>query len=159
MSDPTISIRQVALTSLKLASRTYLSQEMACIASTAQFNAHVEHEMQRMVLELRARVLAEQLPPQTIRHTVRVTVDDPRFATWWDAFKATYRERWWMRWRSWEIRHVKTPVAVERQVVVNVRDHWTYPRAAIQLPESQWGRPVMVATCDAVDFWTDWDRP
>lgn len=154
--SPITHMQQVALTQLKLAARHYLSREMATLASTVQLNAMVDDMTDHLVFELRARVLAEQLPPQTIRHHVRVTVDDPRFATWWDTFKATYQKRWWMRWRTWTINYIKTPVTVARSVEVNVRDHWTYPRAAIALPD-QFGRPVMVATWTASDFplWTD----
>lgn len=161
MIDPTspiVSLQQVALTQLKLATRQYLSREMATLASTVQLDAFVDDMIQNMVFELRARVLAEQLPPQKISHRIRVTTDDPRFATWWDAFKATYRERWWMRWRTWKVEHVMTPVTVARTVEVDVQNHWTYPRAAIQLPESL-GRPVMVATWSASDFISDWRNP
>lgn len=158
MTDPTtpLAMQQVALTRLKIAIRQHLSAEMATMASTAELNTWIAEDLARnLVFELRAHVLAEQLPPQTIRHRVRVTTTDPRHATWWDAYKDTHRRRWWMRWRHWKVSYVDTPVTVERAIEVNVRDHWTYPRAAIRLPE-EWGRPVMVATWSARDFrWRD----
>lgn len=148
------SMQQVTLGRLKLACTTHLSREMATLASTAELELMVDELTHNLVYRLRAQVLAEQLPPQTIKHIIRVTQDDPRHATWWDAFKATYQQRWWMRWRSWTVNHVQTNVTVNRTVEVNVRNNWTYPRAAIRLPD-EFGRPVMVATWTARDYWRE----
>lgn len=155
MKDYLASDRRVALTQLKVGARREITErflaDMPGVSNTAEFRTRMDDIAGRMILDLRARVLAEQLPPQTIHHTVRVETTDPRHATWWDAFKATYQQRWWMRWRRWQIRYVHAPVTVERTVEVSVRDHWTYPRAAIVLlPE--FGSPVMVST------WTSTDR-
>lgn len=96
------------------------------------------------------QVHADHLPPAEITHQVRLEVDDPRHASWWDMFKDTYAQRWWMRWRSWPVSYVQTKVSVRRAVVVKVRGHWTYPKARI-LPE--WvGNPVVVATWDSRDL-------
>lgn len=145
------SMEHIALQRLKVGVRQELSREMATLASTAEFSSMIDHVTDRMVLQLRAHVLAEQLPPQTIQHRVRVETKDPRFATWWDHFKATYQHRWWMRWREWDVQTVRTPVVVERTVCVSVRDHWTYPRAGIALP-SEFGSPVLVSTWDSTDW-------
>ena len=155
MIDPMseISFQTVALNSLKVAVQRYLSAEMVYVAHTADLRTMTEYLTDRMVLDLRARVLAEQLPPQQIHHPIRVEVDDPRHATWWEFFKATYHQRWWLRWRSWPIRHVNTPVAVQRTITVDVRNHWTFPRASIIPPDSGLGTPVMVATWTTEDRW------
>lgn len=145
------SFQQVALQRLKVGLRRELSAEMVYLASTAEAR-WIEHEYDRMVLELRAKVLAEQLPPQEIHHTVRVEAMDPRHATWWEHFKATYQQRWWMRWRGWTVRYVDTPVTVQRTITVSVRDHWTFPRASIIPPDDRFGSRVMVATWTARDW-------
>ncbi len=110
-----------------------------------------------MVHELSVDVLSDRLPPAEIHHTVRakqtVTVDGTvtydRFATWWDHYKATYRGRWWMRWRRWNVRTVKEahPYTVTRDirckhhVTVDLERYRTYPHATVALPES-FGAPV-----------------
>ena len=146
------SFRDVALHRLKVSVQRQISNEMVYMARTAEAHGHLDRMYDRMVLDLRAKVLAEQLPPQTITHTVRVEALDPRHATWWEFFKATYRQRWWMRWRDWTVRYVDTPVTVQRSVVVKVRDHWTYPRASIIPPDTDFGAPVMVSIWGAEDF-------
>ncbi len=151
MINPMIERRELALQRLRVAVQQRVSAEMATVASTAQFSAIVDDVVDAMVFRLQAQVLAEQLPPQTADHLVRVATTDPRYATWWDHFKDTHQNRWWMRWRSWSVRYVQKPVSVERVVTVNVRDNWTYPRAAIALPEDRFGSPVMVSLLDITD--------
>lgn len=152
MNEPQFAtFKQVALQQLKVACRRVLSAELPFVAGTARFDVSMMEWISRdLMLDVQARVLAEQLPPQEITHHVRVWTTDPRHATWWDHFKATYRGRWWMGWHRWEIRYVDTPVWLDRRVTVAVRDHWTYPRATVGLPPSL-GSPVLVTMWDAAD--------
>lgn len=151
MIDPIeSSFQTVTLNQLKVAVRRTLPREMVFVLSTTEADSFLQHETDRMVLELKARVLAQQLPPQTMQHLVRVETLDPRHATWWDHYKATYQQRWWMRWHTWTVRYVDTPVTVQRLITVTVRDHWTFPEASI-VPPDQLGRPVMVAIWNAQD--------
>lgn len=152
--DPFIRYRQVALNQLKVATRRVLSAEFAFMADTAEFNVERDYLTDQIVMDMCARVLAEQLPPQTIDYAVRVETTDPRFATWWDHYKATHRARWWMRWRSWSVAYVDTIVAIDRIVTVAVRDNWTYPRAAVRMPD-HFGAPVLVSLVESTDL-GDW---
>lgn len=99
-----------------------------------------------VLAKLETALLAEELPPLEVVDEQRFTV--PRFASPWQHFKARYRERWWM-WllRDFgfmrEIRYVDEPHTHTAEV--DVRTHWTYPRATTVLPGSQFGHPVLKA--------------
>lgn len=148
--DHIMSLQTVALNQLKVAVHRTLPREMVFVLNTVEADSLLQYETDHMVLQLTAKVLAQQLPPQAMQHLVRATVDDPRHATWWEHYKATYQQRWWMRWRTWTIRYVDTPVTVQRLITVTVRDHWTFPEASI-VPPDKLGRPVMVSIWDAQD--------
>lgn len=158
MTDPAARAaysRAVTLDRLLYTVRQYL-HDLPFAADSAVLVRHAE----LMALELRAEVLAEHLPPEQVHHTVRDTqtfsgeVRDQRFASWWDHFKATYRQRRWMRWRYWTVRFqtvvipYRQQVACRHRVTVNVRQHITYPRARVALPPDQFGRPVVVSVHD-----------
>jgi hypothetical protein len=100
----------------------------------------------RIYYTLRHDLLAERLPTRTLRFTPT----HPRWATWWDHLKATYRMRWWAAWwvRRHPPRHVDEPVPV----VVDVQAAWTYPHAPVpgglgysvlkvDTPTTYWGYP------------------
>lgn len=110
---------------------TYLSE-------TAQLRYLVD----TLTVELRAHVLAHQLPPETVVAVVSGDTEAKRFATWWDHFKATYRARWWMLWRRWDINYTTVKVPYEHLTNVTVRGAWTFPEARIYPPEL--GAPVYV---------------
>lgn len=103
----------------------------------------VNHIADRLTVRLKGELLAEKLPPQHVHHVwsgthhfnLKTTV--PRHATWWDLFKDTYRNRWWMRaWvRRNPVHHVDQPVVFREDricahdVQVDVGAAWTYPQA------------------------------
>lgn len=144
--------RQVALLRLRYAASTVISPE---VIERADVRVVADHVAGNLVAQLRGEILAEQLPPQTRDHLIRVEQPDPRHATWWDMWKDTHRDRWWAAWfvRRRPPRYVDTIVAVSRIVTVTVRPHWTYPQARIRLPEESFGSPVMVALTDTTDRW------
>lgn len=144
--------QRVVLERLKVGAQQRVSNEFPTMMSSAQWSAEQDRIRDQMVIRLTAHVLAEQLPPQTTDHHISFTTNHQRFATWWDMFKSTYAERWWMRWRHWDVRFVAVPVPVERTVTVRVRDHWTYPTARIALPPKDFGAPVMVSIVDTSDW-------
>lgn len=118
-----------------------------------------------MTVELRAHVLAQQLPPKLLTHYVRESTpqlikgETPvrRFATWRDHFKATHQGRWWMRWRRWRIRYIEVAVPFahthvfdcRHTVEVAVRDHWSFPEARIAVYPEELGGPVMVSITES----------
>lgn len=121
--------------------------DMPQAAYTATASTRRDHLIERTALDLRARVLAEELPPQHL--TTRSTADhvfdlnvqqgDPRWASWWDHLKATYAHRWWARplVRRFPARTIDTVVTIrdrqtrtcEHHIDVTVRQRWVYPHA------------------------------
>lgn len=103
-----------------------------------------DHITGRAVMTLTGYLLTETLPPLTIDDRQRFTV--PRFATWWDMYKATHWERgrmWWLRELGW----VKPPRYVDEPhthiAQVDVRARWTYPRATTVAPGRGFGHVVL----------------
>lgn len=75
----------------KLGARMQLSREMV---QDARFDIR-ETLYGDLLMQLQAYVLGEKLPENTVTATGSVSVEYP--ASWWQHFKDTYRERWWMR--------------------------------------------------------------
>jgi hypothetical protein len=95
-----------------------------------------------LVAELQTALLAEQLPPETVLLEQEITT--PRFASWWQHLRATYRERRWWGWllgRRRPIRMVDEPHTL--RAVVELRSWWTYPNASMVLPGDRFGPPVL----------------
>lgn len=89
---------------------------------------------------IETELLAERLPPTKLHDAASFTV--PRFATWFDHFVATYRNRWWGRpLRRHALRYVDEPHTHRTEVVV--LDRWTYPRATMVLPGRDFGHVVL----------------
>lgn len=97
-----------------------------------------------MRITLITAVLAERLPAEQVRERRHEVIRTARFATWWDHFKATYQQRWWMRWRRWTVRQLVDEHELEATAVVDLQRYWTFPRAAVSAP--QLGDPVPVVT-------------
>ncbi len=117
---------------------TYLSQQ-----------AQLSYCVEDLTVELKSYVLAHQLPPETIADVITGTVQDQRFATWWDHFKATHRGRCWMRWRrQWIINYQTVEVPYRHTAQVTVRGHWTFPQARLAYPR-ELGEPVYIAITEA----------
>lgn len=119
------------------------------VAGTVDLSTRLDRVAERLAMRLKADVLAEQLPPQTIRHTVTAVEELPHWATWWDHAKATYAGRWWARW--WVRRHPAAvtwhPVRAVRTVEVEVRAAWKFPHAP-HIP-TELGRAVLYTTTEA----------
>ncbi len=112
---------------------------------SAEFLRRVNIDMRRdpvadrIVATVRAKLYAEKLPTQSYV----VCTPDPRWATWWDHLKATYRDRWWAAAyvRRWPPRTIETTV----RTVVNVRSMWVFPDAPYA---RDMGAPMMWTTTD-----------
>lgn len=84
-----------------------------------------------MLLELRTFLLTDKLGDKEIREERTVDHECVRFATWWDHWKATYRGRWWMRWRRWTVRYNIEHHPLTARVSVDMSRYWTFPEADV----------------------------
>jgi hypothetical protein len=143
--EATLTRRQAVLQPLTVAVRTHLSEEMPALAHSVTLGQWYDDIAMKMVLSLKAKVLAEQMPPQTFERTFRIRHSRNEYESWWDHFKDTYQHRWWMRWRKWNVRMRKVAEVTSHVVSVAVQDFWTYPQARATLPERYYGKPVLVS--------------
>ncbi len=135
--------RQVALEQLEVQVKHRFSELESLLSGELgpSVAATMEFEVDGMVAAIRARVLAEQLPPEKVERTETVEFEHP--ATWWEMFRDTYRDRWWMAW-SVRRRPVRTLTRTRGvRLEVSLRRFRTYPRATVTIPEL--GTPVHVA--------------
>lgn len=110
--------RDILLQEIKVAIGRRVADEQL---RTLNIAAYRDHFADATVVQLRRKVAAEELPPTSYL----VVLQDPRWATWWDFFKATYRDRWWLAWLV--RRHPARTIDVAVRGTVNVRSWWTYP--------------------------------
>lgn len=117
------------------------------VAESLRVNEYADMVTGDMVAALEVGLFAEELPPTHLDDVVEFDV--PRFASWWDHFAATHRQRWWGRWlrqpRFVDERH-------SHRTRVDVRARWTYPRATTVLPGRDYGHVVLKS--DAAVSWT-----
>lgn len=83
---------------------------------------------------LTTQVLARVTGPRIYTASEQATATAVGFATWWDMCKATYRGRWWMRWRRWNIRYVQRSETKTATVRVEAELAVLFPHAA-DLPD------------------------
>lgn len=128
--------------------------------------SHAHRFADVLSIDFETELLTERLPPDVIRHRVKYehpeaigrqgVAADARFARPIDHFTAKYRGRWWGRLlglRRREVRYefvavpyiVSAPVQCDHEVTATVRAAWTYPRATLVLPGSDFGHPVLRA--------------
>lgn len=126
-------------------------------AVTPEFAETVRPEIVRrevwgqLVYALRAKVLADQLPPE--RETAEKTFRFPVPASPWQQFKGLHAETWWLRWLV-RRRPVRTVDHVFRgELVVDLTRHRTYPEARISA--DRMGSSYRVAILNASANWWD----
>jgi hypothetical protein len=116
--------------------------------AAARLNYRVRRDpvLHDLVYELNTQILGRKGPRKVYEQSCSATAGVVRFASWWDHFKATYRRRWWMRWRRWEVHYFwreETAVATAR-VVASIGVIFPHAR---NLPE-QLGEPYSVIWVD-----------
>lgn len=102
------------------------------VLENAQFEV-IEDEAYGMLLRLVSEVLTERI----VSETQTVHLDVP--ASWWDAFKQTYSDSWWLR------RFVRRyPVKLTRlSNDVRFERYARYPNADIPKQVTPLGRPII----------------
>lgn len=127
MTDPTgMYSRERILQSLRFGFTDYVPMPM--VEQSLTVESLVDRMTDRLVIRLRAEVLAERAPTQPVRGIVTV----PRWATWRDQFKDAHRSRWWMAW--WIRRHPVRYIDEPHHVTVPIHQWWTYPHIPHVIP-------------------------
>lgn len=113
-----------------------------------RFDIQVTRERLMDVFRFRVRtaVFGQRLPTEHVTHDA--VWHETRWATWWDHFKDTYRQRWWLRAlvRRHPVRYVSIPHT--RKIELTVEAYRKYPEAKLRIPEDL--GPVVYQ----VDTWT-----
>lgn len=130
MTDPYSTDPLIRLDVIKVGIADRITDER--LARSVDIAVARDHLYDAFIVRLTTAVVAEKLPPQTF---VGYT-PDPRWATWWDHLKATYRGRWWTR-RLSPPRTVDTLVRCD----VQVRARWQFPDTPV--PREGLGRPIL----------------
>lgn len=105
---------------------------------------HSRLDPHMLALTLSTELLAMVKRDEIQEHHEDVIVVTAAFATWWDHFKATYRGRWWMRWRRWTIRYTESEQV--HRVTVRVRADLAaiFPEASVENPRGGRTWPVVL---------------
>jgi hypothetical protein len=100
----------------------------------------------RLAVQFRAKLLADDLPPETFTARQHVTYEVP--ASTWQMWKKRNAHRWYARRlvARWPVRYEPDP---DRRGTDAVRsfnlERWrSYPQARVQLPRDQFGDAVRV---------------
>lgn len=143
--DYAAGLTQRMLATLKVQARARLSPS---VAESVSLQTELDRTTDGLLVELSARVLAEQEPPAKITKTALVEFEHP--ATWWDQWKEAHQM---VRWAGWLVRWRGIRMAItSRQVrlTVDLTQYRTYPQADLPIPDM--GSPVYVAITS-----TDWE--
>ena len=136
-----ITTEQFTLEWLKVGLQTRIPQT---VMDTIEVRAWRDDMLDDMVFALRAKVLADQLPPEKITRRRDVSWEVP--ASPWQHFKQHHANSWWLRWLV-----TRRPARLDthRKMVeftVDLRRYRTYPEARVS---PAWlGRPVRAAVVD-----------
>jgi len=112
-------IRQIVLERMKLYLRREVDLEsIAGVRDSAKFYAHLDEYTRRLVLEMRAYVLAGEKVTEETSTTLTWPAD------WWQAFRARWFPRWWLR--RWPVRH-EVRVVTTKTTIVRTCPHLSIP--------------------------------
>jgi hypothetical protein len=135
-----LSIQDIILHRLKVGATEHIGAHM--LESMEVSLGQDDYFLDRLVMRLKAYVLAERLPPASVTKTVTVSWVKP--ATWRDHWKLTFGHRWWARW--YVSRRPARTVELRQDVAltVDLQKYITYPKANVPFRDSAW-RPVRAA--------------
>jgi hypothetical protein len=98
-----------------------------------------------VALQFRARILADDLPPEHFTARTRVTYEVP--ASSWQMWKKRHARRWYARRlvARWLVRYEPDPDGRGTDAVCtfDLERYRLYPRARVQLPRDQFGVEVL----------------
>lgn len=131
---------------LVLAFRKYVARAQADAGLLDDVDVSVQHTVfDRVLFELRTRVLVDALPPETVTSRQRVTFEVP--ASTWQMWKARHASRWYARRLvvRWPVRYEADPDGRGTDAVctLDLERFRAYPRARVQLPPDRFGPQVL----------------
>ncbi|MET9122969.1 hypothetical protein [Streptomyces sp. NPDC004528] len=99
----------------------------------------------QVLVQLRTRILADDLPPHLLTERTRVPYEVP--ASTWQMWKARHARRWYARRlvARWPVRYGPDPDGrgADALCTFNLERFRTYPRARVQLPPDRFGMEVL----------------
>lgn len=107
----------------------------------------------RLRFQLRTEVWGQRLAPEVTSHNAEW--HETRWASWWDHFKDTYRQRWWLRAlvRRRPVRYVDIPHS--REITLTVESYRTFPEANFHVPD-EFGPVVYQQNLRTEEEWHPW---
>lgn len=99
-----------------------------------------------VAVQFRAKILADDLPPETLTQRTRITHEIP--ASTWQMWKKRHACRWYARRlvARWPVRYEPDPDGRGTDAVCTFNlERWrSYPQARVRLPRDQFGDAVRV---------------
>ncbi len=141
--DPQYTAEQVTLAFKNFAAQVAVDDEI--FFGNADIRVQQDMVYNQLLVQLRARVLADDLPPETFTARDRVTFEVP--ASTWQMWKKRHAHRWYARRlvARWPVRYEPDPDGRGADAVCTANlERWrSYPRARVQLPPDRYGNPVL----------------
>jgi hypothetical protein len=131
---------------LLLAFRTYAARSEADASLLLDADVSLQHTVfDRLLFEMRTKVLVDELPPEQVTARQRVTYEVP--ASTWQIWKKRHASRWYARRivARWPVRYEPDPDGrgVDAVCTFDLERFRAYPRAKVRLPRDQFGPEVL----------------
>ena len=112
-------------------------------------------------VQFRAKILADDLPPEEFTARQHVTYEVP--ASTWQRWKKRHANRWYARRlvARWPVCYEADPDrrGTDAVCTFNLERYRTYPRARVKLPEGRFGAPVLAHSIRDLHWTTDEEQP
>lgn len=140
---PDLSSERITLAFKQYATQVAVGEEVFF----QRADLRVQHEVfGQLLFQLRAHVLADDLPPEEFTARSNVTFEIP--ASTWQMWKKRHAGRWYARRlvARWPVRYEPDPDGRGTTAVCTASlERWrAYPRARVELPPDRFGAPVLL---------------
>ncbi|WP_262059711.1 hypothetical protein [Streptomyces sp. STR69] len=132
--------------SLLLAFRTYAARSTVDAGLLLDADISLQHTVfDRLLFEMRTKVLVDELPPEQVVARQRVTYEVP--ASTWQMWKKRHASSWYARRlvARWPVQYEPDPdgQGVDAVCTLDLERFRAYPRAKVRLPRDQFGPEVL----------------
>lgn len=142
MFDPSAQTDAVTLTFKKYAQQFAINEDLF-------FDVDVSVQREffgQFAVRFQAKILADDLPPESFTARQHITYEIP--SSTWQMWKKRHACRWYARRlvTRWPVRYEPDPDrrGTDAVCTFDLERYRTYPRARVQLPQHQFGAPVLV---------------